>query len=70
MRVLKSRIQGPKKKIGKTYAGPSSGSLIEPTKDSWLTLNRWPITERITTPKAETIVQNQALPDYKAAIAS
>lgn len=48
-----------------TYAGPSSGSLIDPTKDSWLVLNKWPITERITTPKADKTVQNQALPDCK-----
>ena len=43
-------------------AGPSAGSLIEPTKDSWFVLNRCAITDKITTPNADNTVQNQALP--------
>ena len=45
-------------------AGPSTGSLIEPTKDSWFVLNRCAITDKMTTPHADNTVQNQALPPY------
>lgn len=52
------------KKKFRTYAGPFSGSLIDPTNDSWFCLNRYPITLRITTANAESTVQNHAFPDY------
>lgn len=41
---------------------PFSGSLTEPTIDSCSMLNKYPITERMTTPKIERIVQKYALP--------
>lgn len=45
-----------------TYAGPSSGWVMDPTNPSWLILKRWAMTLSITTPNADRMVQNQALP--------
>lgn len=41
---------------------------MDPTKDSWPVLNRWAITDNMTTPKADKTVQAQAFVALKDGI--
>lgn len=51
-------------------SAPFSGSLVDPTIDSCPILNKYPITDNITTPNTDNIVQKYAFPEDTTAFIS